>query len=151
MGKLHPRNRAVRPNKLNNGPPRRNVRIFVNPSVCRRNSSALFHCARLGKYQARSSNRSAPQMHEMPSLRMPVLRRVFAHRRNHDPVLQLDLSYSKRTEQLHPAPPRDLLCNFYCAARSKQRRTHADFRGPFFNRHFKIVRHSHRQHRQRAA
>src|SRR5580704_9579125 len=37
------------------------------------------------------------------------------------------------------------------ATRAKQRGPHAYFRRPFFNRHFKIVRHPHRQHRQRNA
>ena len=49
------------------------MRIFVNPSVRRRYSSSFFHRARFSKNESRASNRSAPQMHEMPSLRMPVL------------------------------------------------------------------------------
>ena len=79
--------------------------IFINTSIRRRNSSSRCHGGRFGKNQSCASNRPAPQMHEMPSLRMTILRRVFAHRRNHNPVTQLNLSYLKWTKKLHPCLP----------------------------------------------
>src|SRR4029077_3937687 len=51
----------------------------------------------------RAPNGSAAQVHQMPGHGMSFFRGVFAHRRNSDAILQLNISQSKFCEELHAA------------------------------------------------
>ena len=88
-------------------------------------------------------------MDEMPGLWMAVLRGILAHRRNYNPVFQFDFSYSKWIKEFHDrCPPGISLTDDPLSSLPKQRCAHAHFGRTLFDRHFKIVRHSHRQNRQ---
>jgi len=39
-------------------------------------------------------------MHQMPVIRYPIPRTVLTHGRNHDPVIERNISNPKRSEQL---------------------------------------------------
>ena len=66
--------------------------VIVNPGVRRGNAADGFDRAGFCHHQARAAHRTAAQMHQMPRLRMPVFRGVFAHRRNHDAILKLNIA-----------------------------------------------------------
>src|SRR6266478_7105608 len=101
MRELHPGYGAMLSNKLRDWPPGIDVCVPINSGVGWRNPASLFDCSSFRENQSSAAYSAAAEMHQMPGLRMPFHCGIFAHRRNHNAVLQLQFSQPDRTEQFH--------------------------------------------------
>src|SRR5258708_18623854 len=101
MRQLHPRYGTTLANKLRNWPPGINVCVQINTRVGRGNSSLLLDFNSFSEKQSCATYNAAAEMHQMPGLRMPFHCGIFAHGRNHNAVLQLQIPQPDRTEKIH--------------------------------------------------
>src|SRR5438105_14828746 len=98
MGQLHAGNGSLFANEFDDGPPRFHMAIEIHAGIGGRNPAASLPRSSLRENERRTSHGTAPQVYEVPGLRMTVHRRVIAHGRNAESVFQIDFPQSKRGE-----------------------------------------------------
>ncbi len=68
--------------------------------ILRRNPALGRDRGSLGEHQRRAANRPRGEMGEMPIVRVTVNARILAHRRNTDPVGEVNIAHAKLAEQV---------------------------------------------------
>ena len=58
------------------------------------------NCGRLGENECGASDRPAAEMNEMPVVRETVVARILAHRRDHDPIAEVQVAQRQRRKQM---------------------------------------------------
>ncbi len=91
---------TLRPNELHDPPQPVNMLILPDPQIGRTDTPFRRNCRCFRKDQPRPADRPAPQMHQVPVVRHPIPRTVLTHGRNNDPIVEGNISYQKRSEQL---------------------------------------------------
>jgi molybdate transport system substrate-binding protein len=74
--------------------------ILPDAQILRRDPAFRGYSRSLRQDQSRSPYRPAPQVDKMPVPGKSIMGRIFTHRTNNDPVLQNDIPYLKRSEQI---------------------------------------------------
>ncbi len=88
----------LRVHEIDDALPRRLVRVAVHAGATRRDARLLRHVGHLGEHQAGAADRARAIVDEVPIVRHAVLRRVLAHRRHHDAVLERQPAQAERLE-----------------------------------------------------
>ena len=88
----------LRMHEIDDALPRGLVRVLVDAGASRRNSRVLRDVGHFGEHQAGAADGARAVMHEVPVVRQSVLRRVLAHRRHDDAVLQRQAAQAERLE-----------------------------------------------------
>lgn len=91
---------ALRPNKLDDSLQPVQMLVLPNAEIGRTDPPFRRNSRRFRKDQSGSANRPASQMHQVPVIRHPIPRTILTHRRNHNPVVERNIPYPKRGEQL---------------------------------------------------
>ena len=86
MRKLHARRRSLLAHKSHDGPPCVYMRSKIHAGVSGRDPATGLNGSRFRENQSGASHGPAPQMHQMPWLRMTIHSRILTHRRNDYPV-----------------------------------------------------------------
>jgi len=76
-----------------------NVLVAVDAKVLRADSAGGFDRRRLGEDEPRASDRTAPEMDQVPLVREPVGARILAHRRDDDAIAHGHAPQRERLEQ----------------------------------------------------
>ena len=75
------------------------VRVAIEPQAHGRDAPLGLDRGRLGDHQAQIGQRVLPEMDQMPVAGMAVVRRILAHRRQHDAVVEGQSPHGDRREQ----------------------------------------------------
>jgi hypothetical protein len=96
MRELDAGRRALRMDEFHDARQWRNLLVFPQPEIARRNPPARLDARGLCDHQPGPTDGAAAQMHHVPVIRKPVVARVLAHRRHDDSVAELHASDFKR-------------------------------------------------------
>jgi hypothetical protein len=77
------------------------VFIFPNPEILRADPPLGQNRRGLTENEPGAADRAAPEVHEVPVVRKPVLARILAHRRDDDAVAQLDAAEAERRKEVN--------------------------------------------------
>ncbi len=101
VGELHARDCASLGDEARDGSPRGRLRVEPDAAVGGRDATARLDRGRLAHHKRCAADRAAAEVNEVPGRRAPLERRILAHRRHGDAVLERYPGEIERCEQVH--------------------------------------------------
>jgi hypothetical protein len=99
VGELHARGRALLMEEPHDARERQLLLVVVQAGVRVADAPFGLDCRRLGEDESRAAEREASEVHEVPVVGNAALRRVLAHGRDHDAILEGELAELERLKK----------------------------------------------------
>ena len=100
MRQLHSGSAALPMNEAHDSRQHLNVIVLPDAQILRADPPLRQYRRGLGEHQSRSAHGAASQMHQVPVVRISIVARVFAHRRNKRAIGKRNITNRQRIEQM---------------------------------------------------